>query len=895
MSLYPLMWLAVCLAAGIVAARIGNFGWQLSLAAALISAVLTVIYISRKFAVRLLAFTFLALGALSYQVEHQQLPENRLKKIYDDGRIESNAPVKIEGVLRGQPELSVGGFYLILDAENLTYKNETREVSGRVKLYAATADEQNAAEYEQLDLKYGSKIRVACRLQRENNYVNPGVLTTTESLDQQGIDATAIIKSSLLVEKIEDTTVFPPLAWVYRQRQNLIVEFRDNFSVSTAGVLIASLLGDKNFLDKPTAKVFREGGTFHVLVISGLHITFIGGLILFAVSCVSKNKWWQFVIAASVLWAFALAVGADIPVVRAALMFTILLFSQVVYRTGTLLNSLGACVLILLVWRPDDLFAASFQLTLASVGAIVTAAFPLIEKLRKIGTWMPASDEPFPPNVPKRLVKFCETLYWREEIWAIELKRQIWSAKIFKSKSSLTDKTIDLQKIAAYLFEGVLVSLIAQIALLPFAIVYFHRVSVVSIVLNLWVGLLIGLETLTAIAAVLFAQISDILALPLIKLTEILNWLLIVPSDLLSANHWASFRLPAYSGRAQMIYFLYFVPVAILIIAVNRWQPFNLISQVENKINRRILSASFASLLILLTIIIFHPASAARADGKLHVDYLDVGQGDSALLTFPDGETMLIDGGGKMNFNKKYVWNENDDEPELFVPDSQTVGESTVSPFLWAKGLDRVDYILATHADTDHIQGLNAVAENFAVRTAFFGRTPPKNENFAELDKVLIERNIPTVKLKRGDTMNFGGALVEVLYPENDDNLDADSDNNHSVTLRVVYGNKRFLFTGDIERETENALLETPNYLRADFVKVPHHGSRTSSTAAFIAATKAEYAIISVGKTSKFGHPHREVVERWKQSGAKVLTTGEHGTISVSTDGKSLEIQTFSP
>src|SRR6185503_5309369 len=118
--------------------------------------------------------------------------------------------------------------------------------------------------YEQLNLQYGSRVRVACNLKREENFRNPGVISRKESLDQTGTDAPALIKSPLLVEKLGDEQSFPPLAWIYERRQDLIVEFRDHFSVSTAGVLIASLLGDKYFLDRETAEIFREGGTFHV-------------------------------------------------------------------------------------------------------------------------------------------------------------------------------------------------------------------------------------------------------------------------------------------------------------------------------------------------------------------------------------------------------------------------------------------------------------------------------------------------------------------------------------------------------------------------------------------------------------------------------------------------------
>jgi len=113
------------------------------------------------------------------------------------------------------------------------------------------------------------------------------------------------------------------------------------------------------------------------------------------------------------------------------------------------------------------------------------------------------------------------------------------------------------------------------------------------------------------------------------------------------------------------------------------------------------------------------------------------------------------------------------------------------------------------------------------------------------------------------------------------------------MVLRLSYGAKKILLTGDIEKEAESELSKTREFLQADVVKVAHHGSRTSSTPDFINAAQAEYAVISVGKNSQFGHPHREVVERWQISGAEILTTGENGTISILTDGEDLQIETF--
>ncbi len=293
--------------------------------------------------------------------------------------------------------------------------------------------------------------------------------------------------------------------------------------------------------------------------------------------------------------------------------------------------------------------------------------------------------------------------------------------------------------------------------------------------------------------------------------------------------------------------------------------------------------------------IIFHPFSAPKVDGKLHIDFLDVGQGDSALLTFPNGETMLIDGGGKTNFNKIYVQNEFGDEPELFEPDTQSIGESVVSNFLWNKGYSQIDYILATHADADHIQGLSDVARNFQIKAAIFGKMPLKDTDFAELYSILQKKKIETMQLARGDVFSIGEARIEVLYPEKGEYVQGVSENNNSVVLRVIYGARKFLLTGDVEKETEHALLEMPEFLQADLVKVAHHGSKTSSIQKFIDVTGAKIAVIPVGNNSPFGHPHREVLERWRLSGAEILQTGTRGTISISTNGEDLEVKTFLP
>lgn len=448
-----------------------------------------------------------------------------------------------------------------------------------------------------------------------------------------------------------------------------------------------------------------------------------------------------------------------------------------------------------------------------------------------------------------------------------------------------------VQSVAAFVFEGILVSVAVQLWLLPFLVFYFHRVSIVSVLLNIWAGVFIALESFSALIAVGFSLISDRLALPFIKLTEFFHWLLITLPGFFVQNDWASFRLPVYTGWPGIVYALYLLPVIVLGYAVYNWNPVALPDmRIGNRLYPRTIYSIAGLVALMGGIIIFHPFSSPRPDGRLRIDFLDVGQGDSAFITFPNGETMLVDGGGRISYRNN---DEDENMSEVFEPDVPSIGEAVVSEFLWEKGYSKIDHILATHADADHIQGLSDVARNFSVGSAFVGRSPMGDHDFAEFADGLLRRGVTVGTLNRSDRLNFGGVTVEVLYPKTTTDPEAVSDNDHSVVIRIAMGSRAFLLTGDIERHAESELVAGGGTLGADLVKVPHHGSRTSSTQAFINAVGTKYAVISVGRSSVFGHPHAEVVERWKANGSAVMTTGERGTITVSTDGKDLTVHTF--
>jgi competence protein ComEC len=250
---------------------------------------------------------------------------------------------------------------------------------------------------------------------------------------------------------------------------------------------------------------------------------------------------------------------------------------------------------------------------------------------------------------------------------------------------------------------------------------------------------------------------------------------------------------------------------------------------------------------------------------------------------------MLIDGGGRFSLSSGAL---SADGTGAFEPDTPSIGESVVSEFLFEQGISRIDLLVATHADADHIQGLADAAANFKVGRALFAAMPPDDPDFQRLADVLEARRIGASIAARGDAMEFGGARVEVLSPPRTGTAANGSENDRSLVLRIVYGSRAILFTGDIEAAAERHLVDSTK-LAADVVKVAHHGSRTSSTEAFVDAVAPLVAVVPVGRRSPFGHPHREVIERWRRRGVRVLTTGESGTISVSTNGSDLTVGTF--
>ena len=251
-----------------------------------------------------------------------------------------------------------------------------------------------------------------------------------------------------------------------------------------------------------------------------------------------------------------------------------------------------------------------------------------------------------------------------------------------------------------------------------------------------------------------------------------------------------------------------------------------------------------------------------HSSAQIIVQFLDVGQADAAIVVC-DNEILMIDGGN--------------------AADSQFI-YSYLSNTL---NIEHIDYMVSTHPHEDHVGGLAAALNACTVGTVYSPVKEYDDKPFNSFLKYVTEQGKEIVIPRRGDTFNVGGAIVTFLS-EADESFDT---NNASLVLRIDYGKISFLFTGDIEMEAEDALLTSGVNLKATILKVGHHGSRSSSSEAFLAAVSPQYAVISVGTDNTYGHPAQETLNRLVLAHATVLRTDKHGTIIFTSDGEKLGLQ----
>jgi len=264
----------------------------------------------------------------------------------------------------------------------------------------------------------------------------------------------------------------------------------------------------------------------------------------------------------------------------------------------------------------------------------------------------------------------------------------------------------------------------------------------------------------------------------------------------------------------------------------------------------------------------------------LTVTFLDVRQGDCAVILTPSGRSVLVDAGTGGEASNGY-----------------DVGSRVVTPFLRSRGIRTLDLAVMTHPHEDHIGGFRGVLRTVGVRTTLDCGIPHSSDVYRDTMRLIERRSTRYVRARRGQRIVLpDGVKIEILNPDFPLSPGGDADdsdiNNQSVVLRLSFGRASFLFTGDAEREAEEDILGECRGVRSTVLKVSHHGSAEGTSDLWLRAVRPRIAVISVGKFNPFGHPDPHVLQRLADCGAHVFRTDRDGAVTITTDGRTLDVST---
>ncbi len=649
-------------------------------------------------------------------------------------------------------------------------------------------------------IEYGSIVQVNGRLETPPEFED---FSYKEYLARQGIHSLVNQPQIILLAQKQGNPFYHAIYVFKAHAQSAINQLIPD---PAAALLSGILLGNDNGLPPDLAEDFRTTGMTHIIAISGFNVAILIGLLV-SVSQPLLNKRGAVVFAVGGVAAYTLLVGADASVVRAAIMGSLyLLASRWLGRPNFAYASLFLAAFVMTLLNPLTLWDVGFQLSFAATLGLMLYADPFTR--------------------------------WTQG----QLLRRLHRDTVRSMKGLLS--------------EAVLVTLAAQVLTLPLMMVYFDQLSLISLLANALIlpaqpGVMVwgGLAALVGMVLPMVGQLLGWVAWLFLAYTiGLVRALAAVPGAAVSVQVGMPVLIALYALIAAVTWTARQPPAERA-----RW-----LALLRPRLSRRVAYGG-AVLAALLTL----SWGFTQPDGRLHVAFFDVGQGDATFIQTPSGRQILVDGG--------------------YYPSVLNDQLGQHMPF-WDR---EIDLVVATHPDADHVSGLVGVFERYRVGQLITeGTGQGESEIFDAVLEAANERDTPLHRAAAGELIDLGdGVRLEVLHPGPEL---AEDRNENSVSLRLVYGRFSLLLTGDAEENAEKVMLRNGRSLQSLVFKAGHHGSRTSSTLPFLQAVQPQVVIISAGQENRFGHPHPETIERAQSVGATVLRTDELGTIEVVTDGQTM-------
>ncbi|QIB26341.1 DNA internalization-related competence protein ComEC/Rec2 [Caloranaerobacter azorensis] len=637
----------------------------------------------------------------------------------------------------------------------------------------------------------GDKIKGIGFVKRPKTNTNPRLFNYRLYLKTQDINLIIYSKDySIYLLSKNNLNFFEHNAQLIRNKFLNVLDM--TLSEENSSIIKSIILGKSSYLDKNILNSFRELGVSHILAVSGLHVGIISAFFLFVFTMLQLDRKLSTLITIILIWSYGYIVQFPPSVLRASIIFTLLMTSNLTLRRYDAINSILFSAFILLIFKPLWIFNIGFQLSFASALSLVL----FTERIKLL------------LNINNRFINVMSPI------------------------------------------------LAVQIGILPLLSYHFNNISLIAIITNLILVPILSISVIGGFILIFVSYININTALFLGTLLDLILDFTRFLINIFNKFPYKTLILPQPSFESIIYYYL----AVFIFLGFIR---FDLLSM---KIKKTFLICTLFTILLTTFYI--------TLQNDVEIEFLDVGQGDCSLVNINNDKFFLIDTGGSLS-------------------GEFDIGENILYPYLVKKGIFALDGVFISHFHEDHCEALLKLIEKLKIRNIFISYENMENDIYLDIIKKAAENDIPIKILTRGDKINITkNVSFEVLYPSKGINKNKfENENNLSMVLLLNAYGKKILFTGDIESEVEN-ILSSQNNIDIDVIKVPHHGSNTSSTEEFLRSVKPEYGIISVG-INRFGHPSDEVLKRYKKYNIKIYRTDKDGLITIRITPRGYKIYEF--
>jgi competence protein ComEC len=843
-------------------------------------------------------------------------------------------PVVLSGVIRRDASATEFGAMFALAAETIRVDGVERETAGTVRIaVGGTSAARHISEW-----RARRRVRVTATLAAPLPYLNIGTPNQETRLALAGTRLFGSVKSAAQVELLArgrwwDEAAASARAFVRRAiaehvggataslrrvvAGGVAGEPHDQTSAadgSGAAIATAILIGDRAGLDQEVEERLQRAGTFHVIAISGGNIAILTALILGVLRLLGLPPRTCAWLTISAVGIYAFIVGSGASVARAALAAIVYLFARAIDHRTSPVNVLAVVAAIMLVWAPLEIVDAGFWLTFLATLAIMLLAQRIADRAGSALRRLASSPSPLEEFRDSRAAPTSSGTQTRHV-------RGGW----------LTNRVVESA-------IGLLAATVAaEAVLLPVTAYAFSQVSIAGLVLNF---LAIPLMTIVQVAGIAIVLCAHVLA-PIADIAGVITDLaargIVSTSRIVDAAPWSAPRV-----APPPLWLLLACQLSLCLTWFGRPPPWR----------RRAAACAWLTCLGLVVWALSLPSFALHAIGseecqmtdsdvdpdrdsdgdsdhgldrdpdrapprRLRVTFLDVAQGDATLIRFPDGRAWLVDTGGALG--------------------RFDIGTRIVSPALWALGLRRLSTLVLTHGDRDHIGGAHAMLRDFRPAEVWEGVPVDSHAETTRLRGEAMRRHLRWRIVQTGegeldddddDEDDDGDVDVRVWHPSAPEWMRTRVRNDDSIVLELALRNVSLILPGDIGPAVERVLaarhaspalpapstapghvttvkaalrappplehLPVPAPASLRVLKVPHHGSKTSSTAAFLDALEPRLAIVSAGRGNRHGHPAPAALARYAARGTEVFRTDQDGAIQLDTDGHTVTVRTCS-